>query len=258
MTELTLKQGHYLADLFAYTEETLAKSFVQGCMGRGWADKLPDPACGMIELGCFWLVAGDHTLEAARELISSIEIDPRYKSALVIPQNENWGALLGEVYGERASKFTRYAIKKEPDVFDRERLEGFVAALPEGYSLRQIDGELYHRVMADPFTYEYCAHFGSEEDYLSKGLGFCVMLGDEIIGGASSYSVYREGIEIEISIREAHRRKGLATAVAAKLILTCLDRGLYPSWDAANTNSVALAEKLGYHFSHEYDTYVIR
>ena len=32
----------------------------------------------------------------------------------------------------------------------------------------------------------------------------------------------------------------------------CLERGLYPSWDAATPISVALAEKLGYHFSHTY------
>jgi RimJ/RimL family protein N-acetyltransferase len=41
------------------------------------------------------------------------------------------------------------------------------------------------------------------------------------------------------------------------LIMECLDRGLYPSWDAANKGSVALAEKLGYHFEKEYVTYEI-
>ena len=36
------------------------------------------------------------------------------------------------------------------------------------------------------------------------------------------------------------------------MILECLSRGLYPSWDAQNLQSVALAEKLGYHYSHTY------
>ncbi|MDD6328823.1 MAG: GNAT family N-acetyltransferase, partial [Lachnospiraceae bacterium] len=31
----------------------------------------------------------------------------------------------------------------------------------------------------------------------------------------------------------------------------------YPSWDAQNKWSVGLAEKLGYHFSHEYTAYEI-
>jgi predicted GNAT family acetyltransferase len=43
-----------------------------------------------------------------------------------------------------------------------------------------------------------------------------------------------------------HRRRGIATACSAKLILECMERGLYPSWDAANRISVHLAEKLGY------------
>ena len=75
--------------------------------------------------------------------------------------------------------------------------------------------------------------------------------------GASSYSTYDKGIEIEIDTREDHRRKGLAYACGAKLILECQKRDLYPSWDAQNKSSVALAEKLGYHFSHEYVAYEV-
>ena len=72
------------------------------------------------------------------------------------------------------------------------------------------------------------------------------------MSGASSYSRYREGIEIEIDTREDHRQKVLAYACGAKLILECLKRNLYPSWDAQNKISVAWAEKLGYHYSHAY------
>ncbi len=37
--------------------------------------------------------------------------------------------------------------------------------------------------------------------------------------------------------------------------LRCLDRDLYPSWDAHTPTSLALAEKLGYGFSHGYVAY---
>lgn len=72
------------------------------------------------------------------------------------------------------------------------------------------------------------------------------------MSGASSYSRYHEGIEIEIDTREEYRRKGFAYICGAKLILECLKRNLYPSWDAHNKASVALAEKLGYHYDHTY------
>jgi hypothetical protein len=46
-------------------------------------------------------------------------------------------------------------------------------------------------------------------------------------------------------------------ACSAQLILACLSRGLYPSWDAQNKASVILAERLGYHFDFEYVAYEV-
>ena len=94
--------------------------------------------------------------------------------------------------------------------------------------------------------------FGSKEKYLELGRGYAVMKEGKIVSAASSYSRYRGGIDVEIDTVRQERRKGLGTAVAAKLILSCLDEGLYPAWDAANMLSVRLAEKLGYEFSREY------
>lgn len=84
------------------------------------------------------------------------------------------------------------------------------------------------------------------------GIGAVICKDAIIVSGASSYSRYKEGIEIEIDTKEEYRRKGLAYICGAKLILECLERNLYPSWDAHNSGSVALAEKLGYHYSHTY------
>lgn len=80
---------------------------------------------------------------------------------------------------------------------------------------------------------------------------------DQPVSGASSYATYREGIEIEIDTREEYRRMGLAYACGAGLILECLERNIYPSWDAHNLESVALAEKLGYHYDHPYPAFLI-
>ena len=79
----------------------------------------------------------------------------------------------------------------------------------------------------------------------------------KIVAAASSYSRYKKGIDIEIDVVKEERHKGLGSAAAAKLILECLDEGLYPSWDASNKMSIRLAEKLGYEFSHEYVYYVL-
>ena len=77
----------------------------------------------------------------------------------------------------------------------------------------------------------------------------------EVLAGASSYSSYPGGIEIEIDTRKDQRRQGLARACGARLMLECLERGLFPSWDAANKTSAHLAETLGYRFREEYVVY---
>lgn len=78
---------------------------------------------------------------------------------------------------------------------------------------------------------------------------------EDIVAGASSYTRYKEGIEIQIDTKRDHRRKGLALVCAAKLILECMDRKWYPSWDAHNLGSLALEKKLGYRYDKEYDVY---
>lgn len=89
-------------------------------------------------------------------------------------------------------------------------------------------------------------------------MGAVILKDGEPVSGASSYSGYQGGIEIEIDTREDFRRRGLALICGAKLILECQRCGRYPSWDAQNKGSVALAEKLGYHFEHEYTAYEVQ
>ncbi len=96
-----------------------------------------------------------------------------------------------------------------------------------------------------------------QKDFLERGLGIVALKDGQLAAGASSYSRYREGIEIEVDTRQDQRRLGLATACCARLILECLNRGLYPSWDAQNRISLHLAEMLGYEFSHEYPAYEV-
>lgn len=41
----------------------------------------------------------------------------------MVPQNADWAELIEKFYGDKAKKVTRYAIKKEMDVFDVEKLQ---------------------------------------------------------------------------------------------------------------------------------------
>lgn len=133
-----------------------------------------------------------------------------------------------------------------------------MAGLPEGYELKAIDEKIYDMCLKEPVTRDFVSTFESKEEYLEIGRGMVILKSGRIVAGASSYTRYKEGIEIEVDTAEEERRKGLATVACAALILRCLEEGLYPSWDAQNRISVHLAEKLGYEFDHEYAAYEVK
>ncbi len=248
------KEDRYrLTTLFEGWNETLIWSCLQGYMGSAWADNIQDPKSAQIVTADFCFFAGKPDSELVKN------IPPFFPSdcILMIPQNDGWANLIEREYKHNSGKFMRYAIQKEPNCFDTAKLQSYLNKLPPEYSIRRIDEEIYHRVLTEDWSRYFCLHFSDYQDYEKHGLGFVIQRGDELVSGASSYTVYDNGIEIEIDTKPVYRRKGLALVCASKLILECLDRGLYPSWDAANRESVAMAEKLGYHFEKEYVTYAV-
>ena len=75
------------------------------------------------------------------------------------------------------------------------------------------------------------------------------------MGAAYSSLVSSQGIEVSLFVEEAYRRQGAATAMCCKLLLDCLTYNLRPNWDAANQESVKLAEKLGFVYLDSYDAF---
>lgn len=257
MVELDKSQSKRIESIFDYTNETFVLSFTQGHMGRGWVDDLANPTCAQILVGDFCLIAGNPESKEAISLVQNIPAGYKSPWLIMAPQNEKWGNIIDVCYQDRARKCSRYAFKKERDCFCKEQLESYIDRLPDRYRIARIDETLYYQSLQQDFSKDFCSQFMSADDFLERGIGFCVLLNDEIVGGASSYTIYNDGIEIEVDIKKEYRRQGLASACASKLILECLARHQYPSWDAANKESAALAEKLGYRFDCEYDIYEI-
>ena len=119
-----------------------------------------------------------------------------------------------------------------------------------------IDAHIYDRLTLQRWSKDLRGLFDSAEDFERRGLGFAAIHRGAIVAGASAYTVYDGGIEIEADTAPEVRRQGLASACAARLVLACLEQGLYPSWDAHTRVSLALAEKLGYRSAGEYRTYI--
>jgi len=251
-----VKNPEAAASLFSEWDETLIWSCLQGVMGKLYADSPEAPVSCMAMLGDFCFFAGRPGVELAAYKPGSCKND----FMIMVPQNESWAELIEAYYGGKAKRTVRYATKKEKGVFDIKQLDRVVDGLPEEYTLQMIDEEMFQECKCGVNS-SWCRDFVSQykdfQMYQKYGLGAVITKDNEIVSGASSYSGYIGGIEIEIDTKGEYRRRGLAHVCGAKLILECIKLGLYPSWDAQNKWSLTLAEKLGYHFDHEYPVYEI-
>ena len=242
-----LKELEKVKKIFEGWDETLIWSSLQNVMGNIYVTDSENPESAVAVVGCFAFLSGVPNKELVTHDYGSFVI--------FTPRNKEWADLV-ESSLPKAEKHTRYAIKKNT-VFDRNHLSSIVSSLKDGYEIKRIDSELYDECLSNPMFEDFVSVFESKEQYLAIGRGFVITKDGKIVSGASSYSRYLDGIEIEVDTLEEERRKGLASIACSKLILSCLDDGLYPSWDAANNESVKLAEKLGYEFSHEYSVYCV-
>ncbi len=242
-----------MAALFSGWHKTMIWSCLQGTMGAVYARDTDCPVSAMALLGDFCFLAGlpDRALAVFRPA------DCRRRFMILVPQHEGWRPLVEAAYGEQIRPVIRYATEKDPACFDPVLLQQVAEDLPSGFMLEQMGEGLYHRCLAEAWSRDLVSNYPQYTAYQAHGLGFIAVKDGVPVAGASSYSHYLGGIEVEIDTKMEYRRRGLARACGARLILACLERGWYPGWDAQNPGSLALARQLGYRFSHAYPAYEV-
>ena len=105
-----------IKEIFTNWDETLIWSCLQGVMGEIHTNATQDAA--MAILGDFAFFAGKPHSDLVRFKPESCEQD----FIIMVPQSEEWAHLIENCYGNKARKVTRYAIKKEKDIFDVSKL----------------------------------------------------------------------------------------------------------------------------------------
>lgn len=233
-----------LRELFEDIRFYMGKSVLDGKMGEAYVDNIATPKFAVLLVRSYCFMSGKIDKESLKEII-----EKDLKKYKLIP-SDNLKEHIEEIFKDNIIKQERYSIKKNPK-FDIEKLQKNINNLEYNYSLQKIDKVIAQKIKDERFI-------TISDNYEEDGIGYCAVYGDEIIGVASSNILYNDGIEVNIRVEEEHRRKGIAFAIASKLILECIDINKMVSWDAANLYSVKLAEKLGFQYDSTYNVYIIK
>ena len=196
------------------------------------------------------MLGGNLTAAGAKCLLDLAPI------SYVTPQNDAWRNLLQREYGTRISvlPFTDFASKS----LDPTHLTDSISALPSDFKLRRIDKPLADRLPSDIGNEFFFENFHSVDDFLGRGIGFCILHQGKAVSAATSMAQSAKAIDIEIETVLAFRKQHLGTIAGAKLVIYCLENQIEPRWLAANSVSEKLALKLGFVRGETYETYEIQ
>lgn len=241
-----------IESLFQSTTQTIIQAYWEGNIGFAYADDLLRPTSVVINIGCFFFLAGQPNQEMLHYIPKVYNDD----YAILISIDKTWQNLIENVYRNNYEKITRYSFYT-PTEFDIQKLQLIISKLPKNYQLKAIDEKDYWQILNLEWAKDLCKNFNSYSDFEKLGLGFIILKDNVIVSGASSYLAYNNSIDIEVDTIVEERRKGLALISSAKLILACLDRQISPNWDAHNKPSLKLATELGYILNQPYRAYVV-
>ena len=208
----------------------------------------PETSC-LYQLGNFIFPAGQVDCYFWQDFSKKYSLADK----VIISEERSWQEFLDSQ--SELQQFTRYAFVDRAD-FDAEVLEKWQRRLPANYHLCPIDKENYERLAEEVWSQDLQGDF-SDFDYFQAagGFGFLLYLGEDIIAGVSIGLVYHGALEIEIAIKPAYQRQGLAKNLGAQMILEAQKRSLFPLWDAHNEASKKVAKSLGYQCLGAYPAY---
>ncbi len=235
-----------------YRPNTIIDSILEGHLGSVIVDDEQNPHIAQLAFADIIVLGGDPGHPATEILVKDLP-----DSKAILPSNRDWAELISRNHADRLIKLTRQRFSGEK--LSASHLRKLLMAIPPKYRLNRIDIDLARIIRADKdlISEDHVHNYDSPEDFVKRGVGFCILDGDRIVSGASSYSFCDKGIEVQVNTNPEFRKQGLATAVSAALIIHCLENDMEPNWDAGNETSIKLALKLGYIKADTYEALLI-
>lgn len=123
-----------------------------------------------------------------------------------------------------------------------------------GVWVKKIDSDLFEKYVKEVDS-SYKDLWGTSENFLSNGFGFCILKNNEFVSVCNTYYT-REGFaEIDIVTMKEFRNQGFAKIICSQFINHCIENNIKPIWDCddGNENSKKLALKLGFKTIETYE-----
>lgn len=221
----------------------MGNSVLDGVMGEAYVDNLDHPEFAILIVRNYCFISGKIEKKELKKLI-----EDKLSDYNIVP-SDYLKIIIEDTFGQNIFKGERYSINKNPN-FKTTELKKYISKINKKFQIKKIDYDMSNRIKKEKFI-------NITDDYQKHGVGYCCVYNNEIIGVASSNIFYKDGIEVNIKVKEEYRKLGIATALASSLILECLHEKRKISWDAAHIGSVKLAEKLGFKFHSKYNFYIL-
>lgn len=256
LKQITPELNIRIADLFKNHRKVdlSVESINEGQTGKNIkiiVDNVLNPQVAQLFQASFTVFAGNTHNEIARNVIQNLPL-----KCTIMPSPPEWIALAREIHGDKLVQGKRYSFSA--DELNKDILYELLNNNPYKGIVKQIDYETAYQMSLNDLQKFHFVNYDSTNSFVEKGFGYCIKINNQVVSACTSTLVCNKGVEICIISDPNYREKGLATLVASKFILHCLENNLYPNWDASNQKSVGLAKKLGYIYIDSYDVYSLR
>ncbi|WP_456279988.1 GNAT family N-acetyltransferase [Bacillus sp. K7] len=172
------------------------------------------------------------------------------KRFTLFSSSDTWDRVMKTILKDELNHMKRaaFSFQQKPSITELQ--------LPKGFVLKRIDEDIISNSTEFNKTY-YEDYWGSVSQFSSKGFGFAVLHGNQVVSECTSIFLGHNRAEMDIYTLEEYRGKGLAYYVGSEFIDFCLKNEMVPSWDCNvnNESSFRLAAKLGFKAKTEYSIF---
>lgn len=159
---------------------------------------------------------------------------------ILIPSSPSWKSIIPTLLpGRKVIEIYRKPFVFNLESFQNKRNE--VSQISPGFHIQTID-----RLTAENIG--VLSSWSSIDSFLTNGIGFMILKGEEMVSICFSVYSSTEKVEIDVHTVEKYRRVGLAESICSAFIEKCIELNKIPNWECFwdHEPPLNLADKLGF------------